>query len=290
MKKQKKENGFTLIELSIVLVVIGLIVGGVLVGQDLIRAAQIRSTISKVEEYKTAANTFRLKYNCLPGDCKNATDFFGVRAANCRSTMTTPSTATDQATCNGDGNRRIWEYIPPSSSWNWSHETTRFWQHLSAAGLFNEPAAGIGYTAEGENIVYSVAKAGYNSPTLPIGKGATLDIQDVSRYAFYDTSANFYPESLANGNSFILGSISGCTDVSCKLENAYPVLTVGEAAALDEKVDDGSPSAGWLTGAATDNTRALGNTCTTQPSISPSTAAYNVSGGGNCTMYLKAGF
>jgi len=42
------DSGFTLIELSIVLVIIGLIVGAILVGQDLIKAAEIRSTISQV--------------------------------------------------------------------------------------------------------------------------------------------------------------------------------------------------------------------------------------------------
>ena len=67
-KKQGKNKGFTLIELSIVLVIIGLIVGGVLVGQDLIKAAEIRATVSQVEGYNSAVNTFRLKYNGLPGD------------------------------------------------------------------------------------------------------------------------------------------------------------------------------------------------------------------------------
>ena len=60
--KIPKKYGFTLIELSIVIVIIGLIVGGVLVGRDLIRASQLRGLISEVEEFKTAANTFRLKY------------------------------------------------------------------------------------------------------------------------------------------------------------------------------------------------------------------------------------
>src|ERR1700746_416796 len=64
--------GFTLIELSIVLVIIGLIVGGVLVGQDLIRAAEVRATISQIEKYNTAVNTFRGKYNALPGDLNAA--------------------------------------------------------------------------------------------------------------------------------------------------------------------------------------------------------------------------
>src|SRR5580700_8566203 len=66
------KSGFTLIELSIVLVIIGLIVGGVLVGQDLIRAAGVRATISQIEKYNTAVNTFRAKYNNqLPGDISN---------------------------------------------------------------------------------------------------------------------------------------------------------------------------------------------------------------------------
>jgi prepilin-type N-terminal cleavage/methylation domain-containing protein len=64
-------NGFTLIELSIVLVIIGLIVGGVLVGQNLIDAAAVRAQISQIEKYNTAANTFRGKYGYLPGDIPN---------------------------------------------------------------------------------------------------------------------------------------------------------------------------------------------------------------------------
>src|SRR5271156_5113213 len=60
--------GFTLIELSIVLVIIGLIVGGVLVGQDLIKAAQLRASITQITQLNTAANSFDRKYNGIPGD------------------------------------------------------------------------------------------------------------------------------------------------------------------------------------------------------------------------------
>src|SRR6201999_103149 len=69
--KRTSEQGFTLIELSIVLVIIGLIVGGVLVGQDLIRAAEIRATLTQVEKFNTAVNTFYGKYGALPGDMNN---------------------------------------------------------------------------------------------------------------------------------------------------------------------------------------------------------------------------
>src|ERR1017187_6744999 len=63
-----RNRGFTLIELSIVLVVIGLIVGGVLVGQDLIKAAQVRAEVTQLEKFNSAVNTFRVKYAYLPGD------------------------------------------------------------------------------------------------------------------------------------------------------------------------------------------------------------------------------
>ncbi len=69
--------GFTLVELSIVLVIIGLIVGGILFGKTLIQQAEIRSAISRLQTFETAYLTFQTKYNCIIGDCKNATDFFG---------------------------------------------------------------------------------------------------------------------------------------------------------------------------------------------------------------------
>jgi prepilin-type N-terminal cleavage/methylation domain-containing protein len=68
MRATYPKSGFTLIEMSIVLVIIGLIVGGVLVGQSLISAAAMRAQISQIEKYNQAANTFFGKYGYLPGD------------------------------------------------------------------------------------------------------------------------------------------------------------------------------------------------------------------------------
>ena len=70
---KNKNIGFTLIELSIVLVIIGLIIGGVLLGNDLINAAAIRSQISQIEKYQTAVRTFQGKYGYLPGDIPDPT-------------------------------------------------------------------------------------------------------------------------------------------------------------------------------------------------------------------------
>ena len=61
-----------MVELAIVLVVIGLLAAGILVGLDLIESARRRALIGEVEKIDTAVNVFRLKYNCLPGDCAAA--------------------------------------------------------------------------------------------------------------------------------------------------------------------------------------------------------------------------
>ena len=82
MKNTHAQHGFTLVEISIVLVIIGLIVGGILVGRDLIHAAVIRADITAVQKMDTAVLTFKLKYNALPGDTQEATTFLGSAAYN----------------------------------------------------------------------------------------------------------------------------------------------------------------------------------------------------------------
>ena len=80
---KQKNSGFTLVELSIVLVIIGLLVGGILAGADLIRIARLNSIREEVEKFKMATNVFYGKYNCLPGDCYNITTYLsGVTNGN----------------------------------------------------------------------------------------------------------------------------------------------------------------------------------------------------------------
>lgn len=65
------KNGFTLVELSIVLVIIGLLTGGILVAQSMIESAKIIDEISKLQQYQVAVTNFKTKFNQLPGDSPN---------------------------------------------------------------------------------------------------------------------------------------------------------------------------------------------------------------------------
>ncbi len=70
-----KKSGFTLLELSIVLVIIGLIIGGVTAGSALIESSKINSQLSQIDKINAAALTFRLKYNSVPGDFNKAVEY-----------------------------------------------------------------------------------------------------------------------------------------------------------------------------------------------------------------------
>jgi prepilin-type N-terminal cleavage/methylation domain-containing protein len=72
MYSRKKQSGFTLIEIAIVLVIIGLLLGGVLKGQELITSARVRNLISIQDGYKAAFYGFQDRYRALPGDYNQA--------------------------------------------------------------------------------------------------------------------------------------------------------------------------------------------------------------------------
>lgn len=79
MEPMKPAAGFTLVELSIVLVVIGLVIGGIFVGADLIADATMRSQISTFGKWSAALNTYKALYNQVPGDDPNASAYgFGT--------------------------------------------------------------------------------------------------------------------------------------------------------------------------------------------------------------------
>jgi len=79
----ERQRGFTLIEMSIVLVIIGLIIGGIIKGQEVVNGARLKSQLAQMDAIKGAVFTFQDKFGYLPGDYKGA------------STLTLTSVTTD---------------------------------------------------------------------------------------------------------------------------------------------------------------------------------------------------
>ncbi len=72
MNKQSKRAGFTLVELSIVLVIIGLIIGGVLTGRQIMQNAQVTNAINSIQAFEAQFQTYAQNYSSVPGDDANA--------------------------------------------------------------------------------------------------------------------------------------------------------------------------------------------------------------------------
>jgi prepilin-type N-terminal cleavage/methylation domain-containing protein len=68
MKQWKGQKGFTLVEIAIVLVIIGLLLGGVLKGQQLIANAKLKSLVNHANGLSAAVFAYQDRYKALPGD------------------------------------------------------------------------------------------------------------------------------------------------------------------------------------------------------------------------------
>jgi prepilin-type N-terminal cleavage/methylation domain-containing protein len=68
MKKHRNEAGFTLVEIAIVMVIIGLLIGGVLKGQAMIQNAKVKRVVKQADEIRAAVMGFYDRYGLYPGD------------------------------------------------------------------------------------------------------------------------------------------------------------------------------------------------------------------------------
>ncbi len=107
------QKGFTLVEIAIVLVIIGLLLGGILKGQEMITQAKIKNVIADVTGVSAAMYGYQDRYRALPGDDKGATRWDRRRR---------PGTAT--ASSKGATSPRTA-----------THESRLFWDHLRRAGF-----------------------------------------------------------------------------------------------------------------------------------------------------------
>jgi prepilin-type N-terminal cleavage/methylation domain-containing protein len=240
------QRGFTLIELSIVLVIIGLIVGGILVGQDLIRAAAVRAQISQIEKFNTAVNTFRGKYDALPGDLTQqvATSFgFATRSG---------------LVGQGDGNGKIGvsgQYGVQCG------ESLMFWIDLSTAHLIDGTFTGVA-PVDG-CITIAPSTWDFYFPAAKLGGSNHIVV--------FGGDGSVKPGCL--NNCYEIEAMPALTLAGSGVPNTTYGLTVQQAYSIDTKIDDGLPLSGNVMPDGQFLTYAVNN------GLSPSSAA---SGTGAC--------
>ncbi len=128
-----KQHGFTMIELSIVIVILALLAGSIIGGVNFMQTAKLRKQIGQIQNIEAGVSNFRNRYSCFPGDCADPTILAGY-------------------TYSGDGNGFL------SDSWN-GNENKGFWLHLSLAEMLDSQLVAHG------------GLAALNAPLMALGGG-----------------------------------------------------------------------------------------------------------------------
>jgi hypothetical protein len=139
MRTTPYSRAFSRVELSIVLVIVGLLVGGVLAGRSLIRASELRAVSTEFQRYQTATLAFRDKYFALPGDFGQATSFWGRMNSNADCVTNSSASVSGAGVCDGDADNAL----SPAASAGGVSEVAQLWRHLATAGLLEGTYSGV---------------------------------------------------------------------------------------------------------------------------------------------------
>jgi prepilin-type N-terminal cleavage/methylation domain-containing protein len=255
-----RNSGFSLIELSIVLVILGLLTGGILAGQSLIRASQLRAVTTEYPRYIATVQAFKDKYFALPGDMANAIRFWGALdngdglGSDCR------GESSGLLTCNGDGNGSVYYNTSDTTV---TMENYLFWKHLANAGLIEGGYPGNGANIAGNSICINSSYGAVGGCNVPSSKLGSNTMWNIIYYG--NVTGDSYLFDGEYGHALVLNASPGW------FNPIGPILQPEELWNIDSKMDDGKPASGRLIGSRW-------NQCTT--------GASSVSDGANASYAL----
>lgn len=208
----KNSFGFTLVELAISMVIIGLLITGVLKGQELLESARSNATIKQVNAFTAAVNIFQDKYQAYPGDLMNA----GNRIPGCG------------GTCYGGNQDGIVGLLATPGNYQSTQagtgssprvETTMFWKQMAYADLITgiDPAANV-----------AMPEYGHTHPASPLGGG-------------YDVF--FAPADLVDTPGGLVFRLQNALAFS---GTSTVFISPAIAERIDLKMDDGFPDTGYV--------------------------------------------
>lgn len=208
MNIPRKQSGFTLVEIAIVLVVIGLLLGGILKGQQLINSARVRNMADQNSGVQAAYYGFIDRFRNLPGDMTPAAACAAVGSAiDAAAACATPANAPG-----GNGNGRI----------DTVDEAAAVWAHLSAANFLTGTYTG--------KLATSNSATEYRTSGVPNGI--------VPANAFQG------PIMIAHTQDYIQGTAAATVvRLAYSFGGNIPVPLLRD---LDQKLDDGVAGAGVM--------------------------------------------
>ena len=246
-----------MVELSIVLVILGLLTGGILTGQSLIKASELRSVSVDFQKHTAAIQTFRDKYMALPGDMPNAVRFWGRHPATGQDRCTIEwnvaesnawnSDIARRETCNGNGDGIYGDWTRT--------EQMIAWQHLSNAGLVEGQykggrTNGSGMAVQVPGVHIPASKLSHVSDSTGIFGGPTAMVFAINPNITgggplgieYTPRTNIEAGQDGTQRTLVFGGLIGPST------HAYVSLGMlpEHAWNIDTKMDDGRPSAGRL--------------------------------------------
>jgi len=267
-------RGFTLLELSIVITVIGLIIGGITVGRSVIRNSELQSVISDVNRFKNAIKLFRDKYHDLPGNKQDGVAFWGADSACPAVANLVPKAAT----CNGSGDGFISGSAgtPLAIGGNY-YESLRAWQQLANARFIEGGYSG----ADGTTTHYAL---GINIPASKMKqRGYTLSY--AAPTGMNGTAGAVAGVFGANYRHIIVFGMT--TGIPLNEPANMAGLQADDAESIDQKIDDAQPGTGNV---LTYTNNAASPTTSCASSAVESTATYSTSAGLLCSLIFITGF
>lgn len=208
----KNKKAFTLVELAIVLIIIGLITGGVVGAQSLIESAQKQGLINEASQYATGINAFVLEYGELPGKFNEATEYWG--------TTYIAADGNTEDVANGGANS-LSNLVSCSIPW----------QHLGLSEILPTK-----YREDGCQVV--TRKAGIDFPVAATGDEDAWFLSDNTDYADW-VDGRGGPVYGKNRSIYLIASAPNSVG-----HEAWGVLSAKAARDIDKRIDDGNPALG----------------------------------------------